>query len=100
MPCAGCRRPRTREPFGKQSIEYIVAAGNPPTLIIQGTNDQDIPAAWTQATLAALQAKGIESRVTWYPGAMHDFAGANLSSAVREQENWIRHALGMPALGA
>jgi dipeptidyl aminopeptidase/acylaminoacyl peptidase len=74
------------------------AAGQPPTLIIQGTNDQDIPAPWSQATLAALQAKGIESKLSWYPGAMHDFAGANLSSAVTEQENWIRHALGMPAL--
>ena len=84
--------------YAHLSPRNYFAASNPPTLMIQGTSDQDIPAAWTEATLAALQAKGIESKVTWYPGAMHDFAGANLSSAVREQENWIRHALGMPAL--
>ena len=40
----------------------------------------------------------IRSKLSLYPGAMHDFAGANLSSAVTEQENWIRQAFGMPAL--
>src|SRR5438105_9801783 len=84
--------------YAHLSPRNYFAAGQPPTLIIQGTSDQDIPAAWTQATLAALQAKGIQSRLTLYPGAMHDFAGANLSNAVTEQENWIRQAFGMPAL--
>jgi dipeptidyl aminopeptidase/acylaminoacyl peptidase len=80
------------------SPRNYLAAGQPPTLIIQGTSDQDIPAAWTQATFAALQAKGIESKLSWYPGAMHDFGGANLAAAVTEQESWIRHVLGMPPL--
>ena len=84
--------------YAHLSPRNYFAAGQPPTLIIQGTSDQDIPAAWTETTLAALQAKGVESKVSWYPGAMHDFAGNNLSAAVREQENWIRHAFGMPAL--
>jgi dipeptidyl aminopeptidase/acylaminoacyl peptidase len=84
--------------YAHLSPRNYFAAGEPPTLIIQGTNDQEIPTAWTQATLAALQAKAIESKLSWYPGAMHDFAGANLSAAVTEQENWIRHALAMPAL--
>jgi dipeptidyl aminopeptidase/acylaminoacyl peptidase len=84
--------------YAHLSPRNYFAAGEPPTLIIQGTNDQEIPTAWSQATLAALQAKAIESKLSWYPGAMHDFAGANLSAAVTEQENWIRHALAMPAL--
>jgi uncharacterized protein len=72
------------------------AAGQPPVLLIQGTADHEIPAEWTRATFAALQAKGIESKLSWYPGADHDFVGADLSAAVAEQEDWIRHALGMP----
>jgi dipeptidyl aminopeptidase/acylaminoacyl peptidase len=84
--------------YAHLSPRNYFAGGQPPTLIIQGTNDQDIPLPWTQATMAALQAKGIKSQLTMYPGAMHDFAGANLANAVREQENWIRQVLGMPAL--
>jgi dipeptidyl aminopeptidase/acylaminoacyl peptidase len=84
--------------YAHLSPRNYFGAGDPPTLIIQGTSDQEIPAAWTQATLAALQAKGIESRLSLYPGAMHDFAGTNLSAAVTEQESWIRQALGMPRL--
>lgn len=75
------------------------AAGMPPVLIIQGGSDEEIPIAWTQATLAALQAKGIQSKLSMYPGALHDFVGSNLTNAVTEQENWIRQAMGMPVLG-
>jgi dipeptidyl aminopeptidase/acylaminoacyl peptidase len=81
--------------YAHLSPRNYFAAGQSPTLIIQGTSDQEIPAAWTEATLAALRASGIPSKVTWYPGAMHDFAGSNLASAVAEQEAWIRQAFGM-----
>jgi dipeptidyl aminopeptidase/acylaminoacyl peptidase len=86
--------------YAHLSPRNYFAAGQPPVLIIQGTADQDIPAAWTQATLAVLQAKGIQTKVSWYPGAQHDFVGADLSNAVAEQEGWIRQALGMPAAPA
>lgn len=67
--------------------------GQPPVLIIQGTADHTIPADWTNVTYSALQQKGIETRLTWFDGADHDFVGANLNNAVAAQEAWIRHAL-------
>ena len=67
--------------------------GQPPVLIIQGTADHSIPADWTNATYAALQQKGIESKLMWFEGADHDFVGAHLENAVAAQEAWIRHAL-------
>ncbi|HKF15745.1 MAG TPA: alpha/beta fold hydrolase [Candidatus Dormibacteraeota bacterium] len=69
--------------------------GQPPVLIIQGTVDHTIPAEWTNLTYAALQQKGIESRLTWFDGADHDFVGANLDNAVSAQEAWVRHVLKM-----
>jgi dienelactone hydrolase len=70
------------------------SATSPPTLFLQGTLDQDIPAAWTNATLQALQDKGVEASVTWYPGAQHDMVGADLSDADARAEAWIRRHVG------
>jgi len=70
------------------------AAGQPPVLIVQGTADHTIPADWTNATYAALQQRGVESKLLWVPGGDHDLVGANLDSAVAAQEAWIRHAFG------
>ena len=70
-------------------------AGQPPVLIVQGTSDHTIPAEWTNATYAALQQKGVESRLLWFPGADHDFVGSDLAGAVAAQEDWIRRALRM-----
>jgi dipeptidyl aminopeptidase/acylaminoacyl peptidase len=68
-------------------------AWQPPVLILQGTADHTIPADWTNATYGALQQKGIESQLRWYPGADHDMVGADLADAVSAEETWIRHAL-------
>lgn len=68
-------------------------AGQAPVLIIQGTVDHTIPAEWTNVTYAALQQKGIDTRLTWFDGADHDFVGANLDNAVAAQEAWVRHVL-------
>jgi dipeptidyl aminopeptidase/acylaminoacyl peptidase len=83
--------------YAHLSPRNYFTTGQPPVLVIQGTSDHTIPAAWTDATIAAFQSKQIESKLSLYPGADHDFVGTNLSSAVAEQEAWIRHALGMPA---
>jgi dipeptidyl aminopeptidase/acylaminoacyl peptidase len=64
-----------------------------PVLIIQGTSDHTIPADWTSVTYASLQQRGIRSRLTWVPGADHDFVGADLANAVAEQEAFLREAL-------
>ena len=71
------------------------ASWEPPTLLIQGTADHTIPAEHTQATFDALQRSGISARLTWIPGADHDLIGADLATAVAEQEAWIRAAPGM-----
>jgi dienelactone hydrolase len=69
------------------------SAATPPMLFLQGTADQDIPAEWTNATIQALQAKGVATAVNWYPGALHDMVGADLSDADRRAEAWIREHL-------
>ena len=69
------------------------SATTPPTLFLQGTRDQDIPAAWTNTTLSALQARGVDASVTWYPGALHDMVGSDLADADARAEAWIRQHL-------
>ena len=83
------------EGYHHLSPRTYFATGQPPVLIIQGTADHTIPADWTNATYAAFQERGIESRLMWFDGADHDFVGANLDNAVAAQEAWIRHALKM-----
>jgi len=75
------------------SPRNYLESGEAPVLIVQGTSDHTIPAAWTNATYGALQGAGIESRLMWIDGGDHDLVGANLASAVAAQEAWIRHAL-------
>jgi dipeptidyl aminopeptidase/acylaminoacyl peptidase len=63
---------------------------SPPTIFLQGTADEDIPRAWTEATLAALRGQGVETATTWYPGALHDLVGGDLADADARAEAWIR----------
>lgn len=69
-------------------------ADGPPTLIMQGTDDEDIPAAWTAATVQALEASGTRTRFVSFPGAMHNFQGADLTRANGLAVDWLRGALG------
>ena len=71
---------------------YFTSA-TPGMLFLQGTADQDILAAWTNATIQALQAKGVPASVKWYPGALHDMVGSDLSDADARAEAWIRSQL-------
>jgi fermentation-respiration switch protein FrsA (DUF1100 family) len=64
-------------------------------LIVQGTVDHTIPKEWTEATYAALQARGVHSQLTWVEGGDHDLVGANLNRARSLQLDWIRKALGV-----
>ena len=70
-------------------------AGQPPVLIVQGTADHTIPREWTEATYAALQARGVHSQLTWIDGGDHDLVGANMNTARSLQLDWIRKALGV-----
>jgi dienelactone hydrolase len=81
------------EAYAHISPRNYFTATTPPALFLQGTSDQDIPAAWTNATLGALQASGVQASVTWYPGALHDMVGSDLADADARAEAWIRQHL-------
>ncbi|MEA2672041.1 MAG: hypothetical protein QOG45_2261 [Chloroflexota bacterium] len=66
--------------------------GGPPVLVLQGTDDEDIPAEWTAATVAALQAHGVRTRFVSFPGARHNLAGADLARANGLAVEWMRGA--------
>jgi dipeptidyl aminopeptidase/acylaminoacyl peptidase len=62
-------------------------------LIVQGTVDHTIPRPWTEATYAALQARGVQSQLSWIDGGDHDLVGANQANAISLQVDWIRKTL-------
>jgi dipeptidyl aminopeptidase/acylaminoacyl peptidase len=80
--------------YSHLSPRNYFSASNAPTLFLQGNADQDIPAAWTDATIQALHAKGVQADAVWYPGGRHDLVGADLANADARAEAWIRQALG------
>jgi dipeptidyl aminopeptidase/acylaminoacyl peptidase len=71
---------------------YLPHAG-PATLIMQGTNDEQIPAAWTAATVQALQDAAIRTRFVSFPAAMHNFRGADLVGANELAVEWLRSVM-------
>jgi dipeptidyl aminopeptidase/acylaminoacyl peptidase len=80
--------------YRQLSPRTYFARGQPPVLILHGTDDSTCPLEWQQATLAALQAAGVRSEMQQFPGAVHDFVGDNLAQAVAAQEAWIRNGVG------
>ncbi|HEY6379983.1 MAG TPA: alpha/beta fold hydrolase [Candidatus Dormibacteraeota bacterium] len=65
----------------------------PPTLVMQGSADEQIPAAWTAATVAALQAAAIRTQFVSFPGALHNFVGVDLVHANALAAAWLRSAM-------
>jgi dipeptidyl aminopeptidase/acylaminoacyl peptidase len=65
-------------------------ATHKPAIFLQGTADEDIPAGWTNATLAALKSAGAPTDVIWFPGAAHDLVDADLGRANAAAEAWIK----------
>lgn len=93
---AGLGSPDTNpDGYRHLSPRNYLAPWQGPVLIIQGTVDHTIPAAWSNATYAALQQAGIQSKLMWIEGGDHDLVGSNLATAVSAQEAWIRAGLGM-----
>jgi dipeptidyl aminopeptidase/acylaminoacyl peptidase len=68
--------------------------GTPPTLIMQGTQDEQIPAEWTAATVQALQAAGVHTQFVSFPGATHIFEDGDLDRANSLAIDWMRASLG------
>jgi dipeptidyl aminopeptidase/acylaminoacyl peptidase len=97
------RRPESVGPLGDPDANplaysfisprnYFAPAG-PPTLILQGTVDDNIPIEWTQATVAALAAKQVKVELVTFPGQGHNLIGNDLVRADALAEDWIRAAL-------
>jgi dipeptidyl aminopeptidase/acylaminoacyl peptidase len=78
------------EVYAHISPRAYFTASTAPVLFMQGTRDQDIPAEWTNATVQALKDKGVDTSLVWYPGALHDMVGSDLTDAVTRAERWIR----------
>lgn len=70
------------------------AANTPPALIMQGTQDEQIPAPWTAATVQALQTAGARVQFVSFPGATHIFAGGDLARANALAIDWLRASVG------
>jgi uncharacterized protein len=81
-------------PYALMSPRGRFSAATPPTLLMQGTEDEDIPAAWTDATVQALKAAGVSASFVSFPGAMHNFRGADLVRANSLAVDWLRRSLG------
>jgi dipeptidyl aminopeptidase/acylaminoacyl peptidase len=64
-----------------------------PTLVMQGTADEQIPAGWTAATVQALQESGTRTEFVSFPGAMHNFRGADLARANALAVGWLRNTV-------
>jgi dipeptidyl aminopeptidase/acylaminoacyl peptidase len=79
--------------YAHVSPRNYFAAGQAPVLFLQGTADEEIPAAWTNASIAALQAAQVKTGVNWFPGGHHDLVGSQLAAADAAAEAWIRAAL-------
>lgn len=69
-------------------------ADTPPALIMQGTQDEQIPAQWTAATVQALQSAGAKVQFVSFPGATHIFADGDLDRANSLAIAWLRAAAG------
>lgn len=78
------------EGYHHLSPRNYFATGQAPSLFLQGTADEDIPAAWTEATIDAMRVAGVVTDAVWFPGAHHDMVGADLERANRLSEDWIR----------
>ena len=76
--------------YASISPRNFLRAAGPPVLILQGDADEQIPAEWTSATLAALRAAGVTTRLVTFPGATHNLAGADLARANALAVDWMR----------
>jgi len=80
-------------PYQLMSPRGHLPHDGPPTLIMQGTVDEDIPAEWTSATVSALQTAGTRTEFVSFPGARHNFQGADLARANALAAGWLRASL-------
>jgi dipeptidyl aminopeptidase/acylaminoacyl peptidase len=81
------------EAYRLMSPRAHLPPATPPTLVMQGTNDEDIPAEWTSATVSAMQSAGVHVQFVSFPGAMHNFQGGDLTRANSLAVSWLQTSL-------
>ncbi|MBD94664.1 MAG: peptidase S9 [Acidobacteria bacterium] len=84
------------DPSEASSISPIVhvSGDDPPTLLIHGDADGLVPVSNSHDMYAALQERGVESKVIIIPGAGHGFRGADAELAMTALVDWFGIHLG------
>lgn len=87
---------RERERFGPFMPVENVSVTYPPTLLVHGTEDTDVPYARSVEMAAALRKAGVEHRLIGIEGAEHGFDGADertIEGTLAEAAAFLRHHL-------
>lgn len=71
------------------SPHNFASEDDPPTLIIHGDNDQEVPTSEGESMYEALQKAGVESKFVIIPGAGHVFEGEDADYALTEAISWF-----------
>lgn len=94
---AGWDPDRERDRFTPYMPIEHVSAGFPPTLLIHGTEDTDVPHDRSVMMATALEEKGVEHRLISVEGAEHGLAGAGdrrIEEALAQAASFLRSHLG------
>jgi dipeptidyl aminopeptidase/acylaminoacyl peptidase len=79
------------DPSEASAISPIVhvSGDDPPTLLMHGDSDGLVPVSNSHEMYAALQEKGVESKVIIIPGADHGFRGDDADLAMTALVDWF-----------
>lgn len=83
----------------QEIVERGDAQALPPVLILQGTEDMNIPLTSPQRFAPAYRAAGGSVRVEWFPGEPHGFAqrpGAGTNRAIEIMKSFIQSCVAQP----
>jgi acetyl esterase/lipase len=91
--------PAIHEGNPQEILEREDAQALPPVLIIQGTEDMNIPLTSPQRFAPAYRALGGTVRVEWFPGEPHGFAsrpGPGSTRAIAIMKDFVSTCIGQP----
>ena len=83
----------------QEILERGEAQALPPVLIIQGTEDMNIPLTLPQRFSPAYRAAGGSARVEWFPGQPHGFGnrpGPDSARAIAVMKEFVASCVGQP----
>jgi acetyl esterase/lipase len=83
----------TEEQFKEFSPLYFASSDDPPTLIIHGDKDINVPIIEGESMYQELLKSGVESKFVIIPGAGHRFEGEDADLALSEAVSWFEEHL-------